>query len=181
MSSATTMKSSAVGAARLLRASPPPLPTWPWESQIYGTHRLPSYQPPAYAPLGLLRSPLRHRSRPRPMLSCAPPCLPRPPSRPDPAQGHRIQAGRGGESRIRGHLRWSSHLPPHCQLLLFLPCAGVRVCLRGFTLPPPSQHVDAGGLNLGRWAAAPRLLGGGVEEKNRGASDEALGQASPCC
>lgn len=96
MSSATTMKSSAVGAARLLRASPPPLPTWPWESQIYGTHRLPSYQPPAYAPLGLLRSPLRHRSRPRPMLSCAPPCLPRPPSRPDPAQGHRIQAGRGG-------------------------------------------------------------------------------------
>lgn len=79
-----------------MRASPPPLPTWPWESQIYGTHRLPSYQPPAYAPLGLLRSPLRHRSRPRPMLSCAPPCLPRPPSRPDPAQGHRIQAGRGG-------------------------------------------------------------------------------------
>lgn len=174
MSSATTMKSSAVGAARLLRASPPPLPTWPWESQIYGTHRLPSYQPPAYAPLGLLRSPLRHRSRPRPMLSCAPPYAFA------PLRDRRKGRIRRGRSRI-GHLRWSSHLPPHCQLLLFLPCAGVRVCLRGFTLPPPSQHVDAGGLNLGRWAAAPRLLGGGVEEKNRGASDEALGQASPCC
>lgn len=90
------MKSSAVGAARLLRASPPPLPTWPRESQIYGTHRLPctSHQHTRHSASSALHCATAHG-----LVPCYP--VPHhachaPPSRPDPAQGRRIQAGRGG-------------------------------------------------------------------------------------